>query len=305
MTIQQAAGGSRAPRRTGRLARRNSLVGLGLLSPALAILLIVTALPMAFGVYQSLTDMALTRPGQPNFVGFENYEKRVLTGSFGQAAITTATIMVLSLLVQLPIGYALALNLTRTVKASTVFRTIFTIPMMLTPVAVGLMWRFLSEPDLGIIRWAVSLVDASAHPNLLGSHWTALALIVAVSSWSHIPFVTLLLLAGLLGVPDELYEAAACDGANRWQRRLHVTLPGIAPVLLVVCILRLAGDYKMFDLVYTVTNGGPGTSTRNLSMLAYTEGLTHFNVGRACAIGMAMAILALPAFFAYRRMARS
>jgi multiple sugar transport system permease protein len=277
---------------------------LAFLSPALGILIIVIALPMAIGLYQSLTNMALTRPGAPDFIGSTNYENRVFTASFGRAAGVTASIMVLSLIVQLPIGYYLALCLSRRIPASSVFRTILTIPMMLTPVAVGLMWRFLADPDLGVIRWIVSLVDSSAHPNLLASSSGALLLIVAVSSWSHIPFVTLMLLAGLLAVPDELYEAAAVDGANSWQRRWHITLPSLAPVLLIVCVLRLAGDYRMFDLVYTVTNGGPGSSTRNLSMLAYMEGLQYYQIGRACAIAMAMALLALPAFFAYRKVAR-
>jgi multiple sugar transport system permease protein len=280
------------------------LSGLAFLSPALAILLIVIALPMAVGLYQSFTDMALTRPGAPDLVGLKNYQSRVLTSTFARAAGVTASIMVLSLAVQLPIGYYLALGLSRRIPGTSLFRTILTIPMMLTPVAVGLMWRFLSDPDLGFIRWIASLVERSAHPNLLGSPTGALLLIVGVSAWSHIPFVTLMLLAGLLGVPDELYEAAEVDGADRWRQRWHITLPGIAPVLLIVCVMRLAGDYRMFDLVYTVTNGGPGSSTRNLSMLAYFEGLQYYQIGRACAIAMAMAVLALPAFFAYRKVAK-
>jgi len=287
-----------------KLLRRRRVTGLALLSPALAVLLAVMAIPIAYGLYQSLTNESLVRPGQTKFIGLENYAQRVLAPSFGNAAIVTALIMVLSLAVQLPIGYWLALNLSRRIGASSVFRTILTMPMMMTPVAVGLMWRFLADPDLGIIRWIASAVDASAHPNLLSSPISAVLLIVVVNSWINIPLVTLLLLAGLLGVPDELYEAAAIDGANRWQTRWHITIPSILPVVAVVCVLRLAGDYCMFDLVYTVTHGGPGTATRNLSMLAYQEGLVNYSIGRATSIAMTMALLALPAYWVFRRVSR-
>lgn len=297
------ASGSR--HHTGGVLRKRRRTGLGLLSPALAILLGVIAVPMAVGAYQSFTNESLVRPGPAEFVGLQNYTERVFVPSFGQAAVVTALIMVLSLAVQLPIGYWLALLLGRSIPASSVFRAILTLPMMLTPVAVGLMWRFLADPDLGIIRWIAVSVGSSAHPNLLGNSAAALGLIVAVNSWINIPLVALLVLAGLLGVPNELYEAAAIDGANRWQLRWHITIPSILPVLAVVCVLRLAGDYRMFDLVYTVTQGGPGTATRNLSMLAYQEGLVNYSIGRATAIAMTMAILALPAYFAFRKVSRA
>lgn len=303
-TAQRAAAGGVRSRRRADPLRRRRLTGLAFLSPALAVLLLVIAIPMAVGVYQSLTNESLVRPGPASFVGLQNYEDRVLAPAFGQAAWVTVVVMVASLALQVPIGYWLALCLSRAVKASAVFRTILTLPMMMTPVAVGLMWRFLSDPDLGIIRWVASWVDATAHPNLLGNPVTALGLIVVVNSWIHIPLVTLLILAGLMGVPDELYEAASIDGANRWQSRWHVTIPSIAPVLAVVCVLRLAGDYRMFDLVYTVTHGGPGSATRNLSMLAYQEGLINFSIGRATAIAMTMAVLALPAYIAFRKVSR-
>ncbi|MCL2802760.1 MAG: sugar ABC transporter permease [Micrococcales bacterium] len=299
------ATGSARRHRRGKLSRRRRATGLAFLSPALALLLAIMAIPMGLGLYQSLTNESLVRRGQTKFIGLENYADRVIAPGFASAALVTAIIMVLSLAVQLPIGYWLALCLSRRIGASSVFRTILTLPMMLTPVAVGLMWRFLADPDLGIIRWIASTMDSAAHPNVFGSRVSATILIVVVNSWINIPLVTLLLLAGLLGVPDELYEAAAIDGANRWQTRWHITIPSITPVIAVVCVLRLAGDYCMFDLVYTITHGGPGTSTRNLSMLAYQEGLVNYSIGRATAIAMTMAILALPAYLAFRKVSRA
>ena len=289
----------------GTQTRQRKLTGLGLTVPAMALLLLVVALPLGLGVYQSMTNKALTAPNSGQFIGLENYATKVIAPSFGSATWVTLLIMVLSLTLQLPIGYWLALNLSVPLRASSVFRTIITLPMMLTPVAVGLMWRFLADPDTGLIRWVVSIFGDDSRPNLLNSQFGALALIVVVNSWINIPFVTILLLAGLMGVPQDLYEAATIDGANRWQLRWHVTLPCLMPVLAVTCVLRLAGDYRMFDLVYTVTKGGPGSATRNLSMLTYQEGLVNYNTGRATAMAITMAVMAIPAYFLYRKVSRT
>lgn len=177
--------------------------------------------------------------------------------------------------------------------------------MMLTPVAVGLVFRFLADPDLGAVRWFASLVDDTWQPNLLGSPWGALGLIIVVNSWINIPFVTLLLLAALVGVPDDLYEAAALDGAGWWRTLTRITLPSIAPVVAVTAALRVAADYRMFDLVFIITRGGPGDSTVNLSMLAYQESMVNFQIGRACAVAVAMAVLALPFYWFFTRMMRA
>jgi multiple sugar transport system permease protein len=273
-------------------------------APALGILALVVAIPLGVAVYQSLTDSSLTKVGPTEFVGTENYTDRVATPEFGQAVFVTAAIMALSLAVQLPIGYWLALALSRPARASRIMRTVITLPMMLTPVAVGLMWRFLADPGLGVIRLVASWFDPDAMPNALGSEFGALMLVVLINSWINIPLVTILLLAGMMGISEELYEAGRIDGANRWQLRWHVTIPGIAPVIAVASVLRLAGDYRMFDLVYTVTRGGPGSATRNLSMLAYQEALVNYNTGRASAMAVTMALLAVPAYVLYRRVTK-
>lgn len=272
--------------------------------PAWVLLLAVVLAPLVTAVYASTTDESLTSIERTG-VGGRNYATQVFDGAFAGSLFVTVAIIVLSLAVQVPVGYALALALARPFRGRVVFRAAVTMPMMLTPVAVGLMWRFLADPDLGIVRWIASSVQESAHPNLLGHPVSALLLVVVVNSWINVPFVTLLLLAGLIGIPDELYEAAALDGANRFQVGRYVTLPMLAPVLGVACLLRVAADYRMFDLVYTVTRGGPGDATRNLSMLAYQQGLVNFQIGRACAIAVAMAVIALPAYLLFSRVTRS
>jgi multiple sugar transport system permease protein len=272
-------------------------------APAWVLLAAVIVVPLGVAVYTSFTNDSLVSIEPSRLIGLDNYRTQ-LTAPFWSSLLVTVEIMVLSLAVQLPIGYALALALARRFRGRAALRAAITLPMLLTPVAVGLMWRFLADPDLGLVRWVASLFDDSAHPNLLGSGAGAVALVVGVNTWINVPFVTLMLLAGLMAIPDDLYEAAALDGASRFQAGRYVTLPLLLPVIAVTSVLRMAADYRMFDLVYVVTRGGPGDATRNLSLLAYQQAFLNFNLGRACAIAVAMAVIALPAYFLLARVTR-
>lgn len=285
-------------------AGRDRWAGLTMTLPAWVLLGFAVGLPVVVAAITSTTDESLISTAARTSVGLANYSNEVFASGFASALIVTTAIIVASVVVQLPIGLGLALLLVRPIRGRRVLRVLISLPMMLTPVAVGLMFRFLSDPDLGAIRWFASIVDDGWQPNLFGSQAGALGLIVAVNSWINIPFVTLLLLAALVGVPGELYEAAALDGAGRWATLMKITLPAIAPVLAVTAALRVAADFRMFDLVFIITRGGPGDSTVNLSMLAYQEGMVNFQLGRACAIAVAMAVLALPFYWFFNRMTR-
>lgn len=298
-------GHTRARRGRVRLTRYASgRAGAAFVAPAWLLLAAVVVVPLGVAVYASLTNENLASITPTKVVGLENYDTHVLSGAFWSSLLVTLEIIVLSLAVQVPIGYVLALALLKRFRGRAALRAAITLPMLLTPVAIGLMWRFLADPDLGLVRWIASLVDGSAHPNLLGSSAGAVALVVAVNSWINVPFVTLMLLAGLIAIPGELYEAAALDGAGRWQAGRYITIPMLVPVLAVTCALRVAADYRMFDLIYVVTRGGPGDATRNLSLLAYQQGFVDFHIGRACAIAVGMAVIALPMYAVLSRVTR-
>lgn len=292
------------PRRHGR-EWRDRWVGLALSGPAWVLLLLAVGIPLVVAVVASLTDENLVSTTPRAFVGWANYLGHVFTPDFVSSLGVTVLIIVASVIVQLPVGLALALLLVRPLRGKRVLRALISLPMMLTPVAVGLMFRFVADPDLGALRWAAGLIDDTWQLNLLGSSTGALGLIVAVNTWINVPFVTLMLLAALVGVPEDLYEAAAIDGAGWWRTLVKITLPVIAPVVAVTAALRIAADFRMFDLVFTITRGGPGRSTVNLSMLAYQESMVNFQIGRACAIAVAMAVLALPFYWFFNRMTRA
>jgi multiple sugar transport system permease protein len=257
-----------------RRTRRSKLEGLLFASPAWLVLAPVILLPLFLSVYQSTTTENLISVGAARQIGLKNYFDEVISSpDFWRSLMVTVTIMVASLIVQIPIGLGLALALVKPFRGRGAVQAGIVVPMLLTPVAIGLMWKFLANPDLGVIRWVASAVDPSARPNLFGSAAGSLGLIVAVNSWINIPWVTIMLLAGLVGIPKELHESAAIDGAGRIQSLVHVTIPVLMPVLAVTCAIRAVADYRMFDIVWALTKGGPGDATRNLSMLDYQQSL--------------------------------
>lgn len=284
---------------------RSKAEGLVFAAPAWLVLIPVILLPLVVSAYQSTTTENLISIGAARSIGLENYLDEVISSpDFWRSLMVTVTIMVASLVVQIPIGFGLALALLKPFRGRGAVQAAIVVPMLLTPIAVGLMWKFMANPDLGIIRWVASAVDPSARPNLFGSSVGSLGLIVAVNSWINIPWVTLMLLAGLVGIPKELQESAEIDGAGRIQSLAFITIPVLMPVLAVTCAIRAVADYRMFDIVWAVTKGGPGDATRNLSMLDYQQGLVFFEIGRAAAIGIVMALIAIPSYRLFSRMTR-
>jgi multiple sugar transport system permease protein len=206
--------------------------------------------------------------------------------------------------VQLPIGVGLAVILDRNLRGTQLFRTVLIIPMLLTPVAVGLMWRFMFDTDLGVINWALSALGLDG-PNWLGARWPAIWAVVIVDSWQSIPFIMLIVLAGLAGLPKGPREAAAIDGANGLQIFFFVTLPALGPVILVILLIRVIDSLKMFDIIFILTTrGGPGTATQTLGMLIYNTGFGFFQTSRAAALGVLMVLMVLPVYWLWRRTAR-
>ena len=213
--------------------------------------------------------------------------------------------MVLGLLIQLPAGLGLAMLLERPLLGRTAIRTALIIPMLLTPVAVGLMWRFMFDTDLGVINWFLEQLGLST-PNWLGRSWPAIFAVTIVDSWQSIPFVMLIALAGLAGLPKGPREAAAIDGANGWRIFWHVTLPSLMPVLLVIVMIRIIDAFKLFDIIFIVTHrGGPGTATQTLGMLTYNTGFIAFQISKAAALGVLLVIVVSPIYFLWRQSQRS
>jgi multiple sugar transport system permease protein len=287
----------------GRITRAQARLAAGLALPAWVLLLAIFALPILGALWLSFRNETLGAFAPPRFVGFGNYTAALADPRFWEAVRTTVLLTVLCLLVQMPLGIALALVLERNLRGTALFRTALVIPMLLTPVAVGLMWRFMFDADLGVINWGLSLLGVDG-PNWLGSRWGAVWAVVIVDSWQSVPFVMLVVLAGLAGLPKGPREAAMIDGARGWQVLVFVTLPALMPVILVTLMIRVIDSLKMFDIVFILTTrGGPGTATQTLGMLIYNTGFGFFEISRAAAMGILMVLLVLPIYWLWRRAA--
>jgi multiple sugar transport system permease protein len=200
----------------------------------------------------------------------------------------------------MPIGFGLAVLLNRQLKGTAFFRTSLIMPILLTPVAVGLMWRLMMNVDNGVIAGTLRMFGL-APIDWLGDRAVAVWSIVFVDSWQNTPFVMLLILAGLQNLPDGPIEAARVDGAGTFRLYRHIILPILSPVALVVLMIRVVESIKLFDIIYILTSGGPGTATQNISLLDFRFGFTFMQTSLAAALGILIAIGMMPIFRLWKR----
>lgn len=264
-----------------------------LLLPTVIVLFLLTIYPTIYSFTLSLNEWNMSnRNAVWEFVGLGNYAKILQDARFWNAAQVTGTYMFGTIATQLVLGLGIALLLQRQVLAAGLVRTALLLPMMMTPVVVGLIWRFMFNPTQGVVNYLLGLLGIPG-PNWLGSLQTGLLSVMIADIWEWTPFMVLILLAALQTLPQEPYEAAAIDGASAWQAFQHITIPLLRPTIVVAVLLRAIDSFKTFDLVYVMTNGGPGTSTETLSFYTYKWGFKFFQMGYASALSFVMLIMVI------------
>jgi raffinose/stachyose/melibiose transport system permease protein len=275
-------------------------------APALAFLAAFMAYPLIQTIVKSFYAYDLTSPFQ-KFVGWANYERFGADPTFRTAAINAALYVFFSVVVQMPIGAALAALLDRGVsrQASLVFRTIIFAPLVLSIVAVGLLWQLILDPLVGLANAIVKTFGLTP-PMLgwLGDPSIAIYVIMGVSFWQYIGFVTLLLLAGLQRIPEELYEAATLDGAGPITTFWTISLPLLRNPLIITTLLTMIGALRVFDFVYVLTGGGPGDATQVPGMMIYKEAFFLGRMGYANAISVMLLIATVGLGFVQIRYSR-
>ena len=274
------------------LADRN--IGVMMVLPAFVVLIGLVAYPLAFNAYIAFHRVGLLniRGAVWPYVGLLNFE-RIIEDPFNHAALLrTALFASASVALQLALGLAGALAFNVRFRGKALFLVLCLVPMMVTPVVVGIAWRMLLNYDWGIVNYLIGTVGVGRLPWLADNTLSMVAIIV-VQVWWGVSFVMLILLGGLTALPREPFEAAAIDGASDLQVFRYVTLPLLAPVLLVVGTIRTIDALREFDLIYTLTGGGPGGSTRvfalELYYTAYERG--DFGMSAAQAILLTMLIM--------------
>lgn len=224
------------------------------------------------------------------FIGMANWSKLVADSDFWRAFWNNIKIMVLSLIIQMPIGILLATFLDAVGKKGNVFKAIWFLPMLMSSVAVGYLFRYALATNGGLIS-SVSELFGGGKVDLLGSQSTALYAVIGVICWQFIPFYMVYYIAGYSSISPDIYEASIIDGSTRGQYVRHIALPLLVPTIKSAIILSLIGSLKYFDLVYVMTGGGPGTSTELMATYMYKNSFETFNMGYGSAIAAGMFIL--------------
>lgn len=264
------------------------------LLPLIVLLAGLTIYPVGYSIYTSFTNLHLARPNLPlRFVGLDHYATMLGSEVFWQVFRNTAVMVLGAVSVQLVVGFLVALLLNRELPGIGIVRTVLLLPLMVTPVVGALVWSLMLNPSTGVVNYLLISLGWSDPPVWLGSGPLAMLSIILVDAWQWIPFVMLLLLAGLQSIPKELYEAADLDGAGFWQQVRHITLPMLTPLIGVVLLLRVMDAFKIFDKIYILTAGGPGNATETVAFHAYRQGFGFFRMGYASAVSMVLLVVVL------------
>jgi multiple sugar transport system permease protein len=275
----------------------------GMVTPLVALFVGVVGFPLAYAFYLSITDYKLTSHGTPRLVGADNYVATLGDAAFWQAFGTTATYVGVAVVLELLIGLALALALQKQRWASDLTRSMLLAPMFITPIAVGLIFRFLLNDQIGAIPRLLQAVGVDY--DFFGPD-RALFTLAFIDVWQWTPFMVLLLLAGLESIPKEPLEAARVDGAGGWYVFRRVTLPLLAPVLVVAILLRALDAMKVFEYVFATTRGGPGTETQTLQYFVYQTGIQFFRLGSASSMAFVVLLVVLTIIVVtFRRMEKA
>ena len=266
-----------ARRRANEAQRAERKLGLLLVAPAVTIMLAVAAYPIIYAFWLSLNKADLRRPNANEFIGFDNYVTVLSSPIWWRAFGVTLFITVVSASLELVFGMLLAIIMHRTIVGRGLVRTSALVPYGIVTVVAAFSWRFAWTEDLGY------LTPSGSAP--LTEFWPSIWIIILAEVWKTIPFMALLLMAGLALVPEDLLKAASMDGANAWKRFWMITVPLIKPAILVALLFRTLDAFRVFDNIFVLTNGANGTSS--VSMVAYSNLIRGLNLG----IGSTMAVL--------------
>jgi multiple sugar transport system permease protein len=289
---------------TAQTRRRNfwsSQNPLWFLLPAVALLLVYSIFPLVYNIYNSFREFD---PLTKNFVwvGVENWQRLFNDGRALNAASVTLRYGAIALSVELVLGMSIALLFDAGVYLRGLWQTLIILPMVAPPSVVGIMFKLLENSEFGVISWvlySLNILDKS-EPLLGGSGKHALAGVLLADIWQWTPFCILILLAGLKALPIEPLEAAEVDGASRWQTFWRIKLPLLSPVISIVVLFRVIDLYRLFDYIYVMTSGGPGTATETISYYAYTT-YALIDWGYTATLGVAILVVIWISAFIYTR----
>lgn len=275
----------------------NDYLAYVMLVPGMLFLVAVVVLPSLFAMYVSTTIWNLT--GQQGvFIGMQNYQQMVHDSRFLSALGRSIYFTIASVSIELLLGLALALGLSKIRRGQDTLLSVFIIPMAITSAAVAYVFKFLLNPEVGLVNYILTGLGFGSIAFLGSSTW-ALNSVILTDVWQWTPLMTLIIFAGLEALPEEPFEAAKMDGATAWQRFKWVTIPLLKPVISIAVLIRGMDAFRAFTKVFIMTNGGPGRASEVLSLYAYRLGFSRFQIGYATAVSMIMLFAIIVAAWLY------
>jgi multiple sugar transport system permease protein len=274
--------------RHARLDRQQIAVWL-FLGPCLLYLAAFAIYPLIYSLSLSFTDLTAA-DSSGNWIGLDNYRDLLLDPLFWNAAMNSAIMVAISVALEVVLGTALAMFFNLDLKGSWIVRGILVLPMLITPIVVGVMWRALLNPDWGLVNWMISELGL-APPNWLGSIEMAMWTLIIVEVWQWTPFVFVIVYARLQALPQDVFEAAQLDSVSAFATFRRITLPMLMPAILFAAVFRAVDAFRSFDLIYGLSYGGPARSTTTLSFFSFQNGFQFQNYGYAAAVAYMMLLI--------------
>jgi len=270
---------------------RNKFIIL-MLMPATILLVGLTLFPFIVSLILSFTDYSLLRPGQTKFIFLDNYIELMKTDEFWIALRVTVVFTVLAVFIQVVLGVVFATLLHNENTNVSLLRTLYLLPLAITPIAATFTFRLMFNPSLGVLNYFMKLLGLEPQA-WLASPNTAMFSLIIVDTWQWTPFILLICLGGLASLPSEPFEAAKVDGASSWQIFTKITIPMLYPFIGLALLFRSIDAFKTFDIIYVLTSGGPGILTRTLNLYAFKHGIEYLSMGYAGSIAIVMLIITI------------
>ena len=262
----------------------------------MAIMLFFNIYPFIETVRLTFFQWVLTKPDYKELIGFANYVALFKDPYFWESTRVTLLYVITTVAIEIILGFWLASILNQDIPGRNFFTSIFLIPMTMSPVVVGLFWRAWLAPDFGLIGYFLNSIGLGKFvpaEGFIGRTATALPVMVLVDIWQWTSFVVLIVLAGLRSLPTEPFEAAEVDGSNGWQKLRYITIPLLRPVLMVVLLFRTMDSFRIFDVIWIMSKGGPGRATETLSIWVYKTGFYYWNIGYSTTITFIILVIVI------------
>ncbi|MGD0019794.1 MAG: sugar ABC transporter permease [Candidatus Limnocylindrales bacterium] len=275
-------------------------VAAAFVAPAALVILLVVVVPLARAAWMSLFDIELTKPGVEPFVGLGNYITQLTSASFWDSVSKAFFFTVVTTALELSLGIGLAMLMDQPMRLRWVLRSLVILPWALPTIVNALMWRWIDNATYGSLNALLTQVGfVHDYVPWLSQETTAMWMVIIADVWKMTPFCAILILAGLQGIDRELFEAARVDGASTIQMFRHIILPLLTPIILIVLVLRTMEAFKVFDVIWIMTGGGPASSTQTVAIYAYRTAYQGYDFGQGAALGyiIAIAIMLLAAVY--------